>query len=396
MARIEKLSARPDTGADNGLQIMTIHKAKGLEFDTVIVPGLGRRPAQDPPSLLMWMERPQGDLLLAPIRERGADSDPIYRYIEQLQRETALLEDGRLLYVAATRACKRLHLLGHIGARGGDAGLRLSPPHRKSLLARLWPVVEPAFVEAADGVAAMPVGEEDDGGVTVIQPPPLRRLAADWALPEAPAALTLAHSIDESQERSYGPVEFLWAGEAARHIGTVAHRLLQHCGRSGITRFESLDTARLRAVAEIALTRLGVPASGIGDAVERIVTALRATLDDVRGRWILDPGHREARCEYALATMEERGVVTAIIDRTFVDADGVRWIIDYKTGVHAGGGVEAFLDREQTRYCEQLERYAALMRRRDARPIRLGLYFPLMRGWREWEYVSARDTGACP
>ncbi|MCW8874689.1 MAG: PD-(D/E)XK nuclease family protein, partial [Gammaproteobacteria bacterium] len=73
-----------------------------------------------------------------------------------------------------------------------------------------------------------------------------------------------------------------------------------------------------------------------------------------------------------------------VLDRTFVDADGTRWIIDYKTGSHAGGGREEFLDREQERYRAQLERYAALLRRIDSRPIRLGLYFPLMAAWREW------------
>ena len=37
------------------------------------------------------------------------------------------------------------------------------------------------------------------------------------------------------------------------------------------------------------------------------------------------------------------------------------------------------------RYRAQLERYAALLRGLDRRPVRLGLYFPLLKGWREWE-----------
>jgi hypothetical protein len=32
------------------------------------------------------------------------------------------------------------------------------------------------------------------------------------------------------------------------------------------------------------------------------------------------------------------------------------------------------------------EQYAALVRRLDVRPIRLGLYHPLLRGWREWAF----------
>ena len=60
--------------------------------------------------------------------------------------------------------------------------------------------------------------------------------------------------------------------------------------------------------------------------------------------------------------------------------------MDYKTGTHEGGDLEEFLDRERERYCAQLERYAALMRMLDQREIRLELYFPLLKGWREWKF----------
>jgi ATP-dependent helicase/nuclease subunit A len=73
-----------------------------------------------------------------------------------------------------------------------------------------------------------------------------------------------------------------------------------------------------------------------------------------------------------------------IIDRTFIDEKGVRWIIDYKTGSHTGGGIDEFLDREQERYSQQLQAYARVMSRLEDNPIRLALYFPLMAGWREW------------
>jgi hypothetical protein len=75
--------------------------------------------------------------------------------------------------------------------------------------------------------------------------------------------------------------------------------------------------------------------------------------------------------------------VHRVIDRTFV-AGGVRWIVDFKTGRHEGGDVEAFLDRERERYAGALETYARLVRALDPRPIRLALYHPLVRGWREW------------
>ncbi len=94
-------------------------------------------------------------------------------------------------------------------------------------------------------------------------------------------------------------------------------------------------------------------------------------------------------------------VISNKIDRTFVDQDGTRWIIDYKTSRHEEEDVDAFLDQQQERYKEQLEKYGALMELQDdihgrisaergqepgtARTIKLGLYFPLLQGWREWE-----------
>ena len=44
--RMQSLYAHADSLADDSLQVMSIHQAKGLEFDTVIVPGLGRRRGQ--------------------------------------------------------------------------------------------------------------------------------------------------------------------------------------------------------------------------------------------------------------------------------------------------------------------------------------------------------------
>ena len=57
-AEVDQLFAAPDPEADDSLEVMTIHKAKGLEFDTVILPGLGRKPQSDGPQLLAWLERP--------------------------------------------------------------------------------------------------------------------------------------------------------------------------------------------------------------------------------------------------------------------------------------------------------------------------------------------------
>jgi hypothetical protein len=103
------LYALPDLKADDRLQVMTLHKAKGLEFDTVIVPGLGRAPRGDDRKLFLWMEQPRKDgdgaaeLLLAPIHATGADDDPIYRWLQHLETEKEGLESGRCSTAATAR-----------------------------------------------------------------------------------------------------------------------------------------------------------------------------------------------------------------------------------------------------------------------------------------------------
>lgn len=389
--QVEQLFALPDLVADESLQLMTVHKAKGLEFDTVILPGLGRSPRHDDEKLLHWLERggESGDseLLLAPISALGEDKNPMAAYLQQLDKARGRFEDSRLLYVAATRAKQRLHLLGHVGLRQTDAGFDLGQPPRDSLLARLWPVVKNNFQSllVVPGIELQLHKEANEpAALTSVR----TRLALDWSLPAPPEAVKVAESAMETAVESAAEevLEFDWAGETARHVGTVVHRLLQYLGKMGIDNIEPADVRRFEPVGRNMLARLGVPRARLKGAVEEICGALQATLEDKRGQWILSVQHQHASCELALSGIGSGGVDRMVIDRTFVDAHGTRWIIDYKTGTHTGGGVDEFLDREQQRYRQQLQRYAVIMSKMETRPIRLGLYFPLLRGWREWPF----------
>jgi superfamily I DNA/RNA helicase len=103
LAALTTLPAEPDVAVGSRVQGMTLHRAKGLQFDTVIVPGLARTPNRDTSQLLRWRRRPQG-LLLAPMNKRGGDDDLIYRYLCDLAFDEEDAELGRLLYVGCTRA----------------------------------------------------------------------------------------------------------------------------------------------------------------------------------------------------------------------------------------------------------------------------------------------------
>jgi ATP-dependent exoDNAse (exonuclease V) beta subunit len=128
------------------------------------------------------------------------------------------------------------------------------------------------------------------------------------------------------------------------------------------------------------LERRGVQASELKAAADVVTSALKNTLMDERGRWLLGP-QAESRTEHRVRVRTKEGVSTYVVDRTFRAVDGARWVIDYKTSRHEGGEANTFLDRERARYAEQLKVYGEALRSSHA-----GLYFPLLRGWRQSDF----------
>jgi ATP-dependent helicase/nuclease subunit A len=366
---LAKLYALPDLAAPDSLQVMTIHKAKGLEFDTVIVPGLGSGSGRDDRKLFMWMETASRSLLLAPINPTGKDDDPIYEYIRGLDKEKADHENGRLLYVAATRARRRLHLLGD--TKLDDHGQVREPP-RGCLLRKLWPAVRQHFV--APAVRPMPAPKP---AVAAEKQAMLRRLVPGSVRIEAPAA---ASWPSPPERPDFEPIEFSWVGDTARRVGSVVHRWLQRIADEEAKGWTKKRVERERASIRRELVAQGVIESDLDKACDRVVKAIAATLDDKRGKWILGP-QRNARNEYRLSTVVNGVRRMLVIDRVFEDDVGDTWIVDYKTSTHEGGEVEAFLLKEQERYHAQLEGYVLALGKPEARR---GLYFPLLKGWREW------------
>lgn len=380
--RVAELSAAPDVSAGDRIELLTIHKAKGIEFDVVILPGLGRKPRRDDTRLLVWSERPTGagdELFLAPIAPARNKADALYRFVATLEQRRTDNETLRLLYVAATRAKSRLHLLGHAAATEDDGHLMVNGPDKASLLWRLWPVVRGKFEVAAHAALRPPPFESPAASVAGEEIPAGHRLPRNWVAPSPPCVAWHGATVPAPDKQD--AVEFLWAGPTARHVGTVVHRYLMRITGEGLDGWNAARVAQLGPHYRAALMSLGVPRDELAEATARVADALRATLDDPRGRWLLGP-REEGRSEYAVTGVAGGRTVNAVMDRTFVDGDS-RWIVDYKTGMHTGGDADAFLDQERERYRGQLAAYAALMRALDPRPIRLGLYFPLLRGWRE-------------
>ena len=386
--KVSSLFARPDVEADERLQIMSMHKSKGLEFDAVILPGLGKRTGQDQSRLLYWLEQPgetgKPELMFGPIASVRDGKNQTVEYIKHLDKEKSQFENGRLLYVAATRARKHLHLLGHAEIDSKKDELRT--PSESTLLFQFWPVVKDEYENqfamfSEDEAESLAQDTTETGGIPQHA---RKRLVTDWACPSPPASvLTLTQQTLETEEI----LEFDWASESARLVGTVVHRQLEYLSRHGLHSSADVDLSRLSTISRQMLRHEGLPLELLDQALKRVNASLQGMLDDERGRWILSTEHKDVHSEYAISSVFDGKVYNMVIDRTFIDEQGERWIIDYKTGSHTGGGLDEFLDREQERYHSQLERYAEAISRQEDRVIHLALYFPLMQGWREWGYV---------
>ncbi len=390
--RLDGLYASAQEGEPD-VDIMTMHKAKGLEFDQVILPYLEKTPRAADPPLLQWSEVAfDAGTSLVFAAKPAADGDASrYQFVSALEAHKQRNESARLLYVACTRAREQLHLFYGL-KRGAKQELR--SPTKSSLLAHLWPVLS-AELEAhlieSEVVNSIADSQAQMTGIS--------RLAPGWQIPLMEAvrigsseraseiAPEIAQEVETLASVSSASLDFDWAGESARSVGLVVHRRLRDIAEQGLGVWSAQRIRQQQPQYVRELQALGVLDGQQDDASERVVEALTNTLADERGRWLLNGDHLETSCELPLCGLIAGRVYRVYLDRSFVDAHNVRWIVDYKTGSHEGADLQGFLDAEQQRYAYQLQRYGEIMQHLDSRTIRLGLYFPLFGGWREWQFT---------
>ena len=468
-----KLFAPPDLEADASLQVMTIHKAKGLEFDTVILPGLCRQPRQITKQLLAWVESGERDspdhvMALLPVLPRGAKPDAITEFFSAINKEKEAFETQRLFYVALTRARERLFLLGALKPKSSKKTLDEFPsPQKQTLLYNLWGgplarlVREDLAQEFRDYVekirseseAAGNALSDDDSGRdeeedgedecdnriaiisqdpdedlmeweeaarqkmaagSILHPPlnrcDIRRMPAG-SMPEyaksdedklstanvlhladedtPPGARTATDDPEVVPEPTVASTEYIprHAASATRCAGTVAHRMLCRIAAEGVQAWTPERVENGRRQYELILRQLGVAKGDAFDAaVDRIIEALLFACTDPMGRKILGH-HNEQGSEDPLSGLVDDKVMNVVLDRWFVDNDGVPWVVDYKTSYREGAGGEQFIDGKLEYYRPQLDRYAALLAaKRGVEPetVRRCLYFPLMKASRVW------------
>jgi len=365
---LRSLYARADHASQTRVLLMTIHKSKGLEFDTVIVPGLDAGARGDDKPLLRWSEYLANDGALGltmAVRSATSTDDPTYAWLDYEHKQKRALEDTRLLYVAATRAIKRLYLLFSINSED-----EFKSPATNSLLSRIWTAVE-AEVKWIDITAQQidtPIASSTE--IQSVKDSTLQRVPATWPIPVAAPLTANDSNIPRPMVATF-----------ETRVGSALHQLLEMLVTNGIERWQqySIDV-RATLIAQV-LRQHGTGLNEMQQAVDVVTQALATMLADERGRWLLTNTHIESTVEWELLNGSGKRYV---LDRSFVDDEGVRWIIDYKSSLpHAGEALDAFIRRESTMYSPQLQTYRELVNAFDSRPVRLALYFPRLAHFEE-------------
>ncbi len=397
--KLDKLFAKP-SHPNASVVAMTIHKSKGLEFDTVILPSLDKRGATDSAGLITWQKLAEGDGLHDIIAPLGKDKSPLFVWLQSLEKKKAEYELDRLLYVAVTRAVKRLILIATL-APSKDKGSFKLPTASNTLMGCLWKsqAIQSATTNLLQSLKPPETDESDDEETSAMRAQP-RLLRFD-----AQQLATAQASLNQSKHYlvAAAPVVFLSSPErqndvpanedkdgTAAAIGTVTHALLERIANEGLSAWHRERLLAQRRWLHYQLRGLAVPEAKQDKAIATILQAVENTLSDAQGQWILQHW-QQARNEWALMDVDD---VTGklqrhILDRSFVDAQGVRWIIDYKTSQNNGLALDAFIAAKCAQYQAQLERYRRLVQQLDpTHPIQTALFFPLLPAGKRWQVIG--------
>jgi ATP-dependent exoDNAse (exonuclease V) beta subunit len=178
--------------------------------------------------------------------------------------------------------------------------------------------------------------------------------------------------------------------QSAEHIGTVIHRTLERIAKEGLEHWTTDKLVSVQAVWKAHCLQLGLPQHQLDAALQIISEAIQNTLSDERGRWILSP-HTDHQSEFPLTLVQDNQIRHCILDRTFIDENNQRWIIDYKSSLpKPHQSPTTFLQEAHQTHASQLHLYAQAFSHLEQRPIQLALYFPRCSLYFSWEYSAHR------
>jgi ATP-dependent helicase/nuclease subunit A len=365
-AHLDRLAVGDESNAvidaNDAVNLMTVHAAKGLEFPVVFVVNLARGTGgfRDPIRVVAGAGDSEVSVAVGDFRS-GADDDAAAKEAE---------ESKRLLYVALTRARDRLYL----GSVLKDGTLQ---PGRGSLAAVLPQTLVDQFGAPGDVVEwrassgdvhrfqcirdsgfgirdSNPKNSEPTNPESQI-PSPGVIASLDPLIDSAPARVSVAAVVSTETER--GPFERTRT-TSGRLVGTLVHRLLQRIGirdaGSGMHPIRDIATRLLRADEVHDLEDLQ-------HTVDAAVSAYKSLCVREDVRLLYQAGR--ALHEVPFTTSIDGRIVRGTFDCVVETAPGALTLLEFKTGR------ERSEDRQQVELYLQALRYLFPSASIDARVV---------------------------
>ncbi|WP_096085871.1 UvrD-helicase domain-containing protein [Agaribacterium haliotis] len=409
---LDELYAAAANTPGPSVQLMTMHKSKGLEFDTVFLPGLARASRAQDSEALYWLERLNeagySDFILSPIARYDADDDDsLSAFIKAQHKLKQSYENHRVFYVACTRARKRLYLTGEFKL---DEQGKLQAPPAGSLLGPAWQQLQSQFELGPSLTSsrseALASQHPDSPSISLLEnagpacesdgTSKITALSGNWRTAfEQHFARPAAQAFDNSDFDLMSSWRELDSIES--RAGTVLHRVLAHFS-------ENPDQAQSHYLAvskgsdaawQSLFRQQGVDVEHSRGFIEHFRHCLAQRQHEDVFQWLMQ-ARTFSRSEWPLSYLSSRADMrSVVIDRCFIDADTL-WLIDYKSSKPTDGqSLQQFIDEEKRRYAEQLAGYKHALSIYFAQrssvlftQTRCALYFPLLGQLAELENLA--------
>lgn len=387
-ALLASLSNIYATPISSNVNLMTLHSSKGLEFDRVIIMGMGRGPGgnNDEP-ILTHTTTPNG-FIVAPNPGKKCASDApeklLFNALKSIDQSAADEETKRLIYTGMTRARSHLHLVGHINNNSKEIA-----PYSRSLFYYLWPAIEndcKRIIDMEPNDFSSRTNNND-----IIVTPCISRLATigqntsieniytpKRSITRIPSEQSINYEIYKNRDNSYH-----------RYIGIVYHQILMTYS-SYLFKTHKLPITDDQVIAR--LSKVGISNNMIQKGLSEIQILISNTIDDHQGRWILAPRSYE-KYEWKISSFMENQWVSAVIDKLFIE-DNHLHLVDYKsTGVLQGdNNTNVSINSAVEQYRKQMTDYLKLLQQHFNLPISAHLYFPYYKHLHTYNDLDAAEN----